>query len=143
MFWGGSKYYSNILTRGSIFRWVKILYDTGHTYYRTRRKGTKSIRSQVNSYTSQFVLIWSTRTHFSVNSYSYFFFRLIRTHLVSSYSFRLIRPHFGQSVLILKLANYEGNIERKINNHVVHFCKPKRRRMILKSHYENTPIQIY
>ena len=28
---GGAKYYRNILTRGSLFRLVKILYDTGAT----------------------------------------------------------------------------------------------------------------
>ena len=30
---GGSKYYSNSLTRGSLFRRVKILYDTGIQFY--------------------------------------------------------------------------------------------------------------
>ena len=57
----------------------------------------KSIRTQVNSYSSQFILIlvnsyskfWSIRTHL-VNSYSC---------LVSSYSFWSIRTHFGQFVL--------------------------------------------
>ena len=62
--------------------------------------GSQSIRTQVNSYSSQFVLIlvnsyskfWSTRTHL-VNSYSC---------LVSSYSIWSIRTHFGQFVLKLK-----------------------------------------
>ena len=62
--------------------------------------GSQSIRTQVNSYSSQFVLIlvnsyskfWSIRTHL-VNSYSC---------LVSSYSFWSIRTHFGQFLLKLK-----------------------------------------
>ena len=62
--------------------------------------GSQSIRTQVNSYSSQFVNIlvnsysnfWSIRTHL-VNSYSC---------LVNSYSFWSIRTHFGQFVLKLK-----------------------------------------
>ena len=58
--------------------------------------GTESIRTQVNSYLSQFVLIL-------VNSYSVFGqFVLILLNLVNSYSFRSIRSQFGQFVLIPK-----------------------------------------
>ena len=56
--------------------------------------GTESIRTQVNSYLSQFVLIL-------VNSYSVFGqFVLILLKLVNSYSFWSIRTQFGQFVLI-------------------------------------------
>ena len=58
--------------------------------------GTESIRTQVNSYLSQFVLIL-------VNSYSVFGqFVLILLNLVNSYSFWSIRTQFGQFVLIPK-----------------------------------------
>ena len=59
--------------------------------------GTESIRTQVNSYLSQFVLIL-------VNSYSVFGqFVLIFLNLVNSYSFWSIRTQFGQFVLIPKI----------------------------------------
>ena len=58
--------------------------------------GTESIRTQVNSYLSQFVLIL-------VNSYSVFGqFVLILLNLVNSYSFWSIRTQFGQFVLSKK-----------------------------------------
>ena len=69
--------------------------------------GSQSIRTQVNSHSSQFVLIlvnsyskfWSIRTHL-VNSYSC---------LVNSYSFWSIRSHFGQFVLKLKRVHIDQN----------------------------------
>ena len=75
------------ITTSQFLKWVDLM-------------GSQSIRTQVNSYSSQFVLIlvnsyskfWSIRTHL-VNSYSC---------LVSSYSFWSIRTHFGQFVLKLK-----------------------------------------
>ena len=65
--------------------------------YRYERLGTESIRTQVNSYLSQFVLTL-------VNSYSVFGqFVLILLNLVNSYSFWSIRTQFGQFVLIPKI----------------------------------------
>ena len=59
--------------------------------------GTESIRTQVSSYLSQFVLIL-------VNSYAVFGqFVLILLNLVNSYSFWSIRTQFGQFVLIPKI----------------------------------------
>ena len=69
----------------------------------------KSIRSQVNSYSSQFVLIL-------VNSYSFFGqFVLIEFFFGQFVLIWSIRSHFGQFVLTVKLTNYEGNIDRKTN----------------------------
>ena len=69
----------------------------------------KSIRSQVNSYSSQLVLIL-------VNSYSFFGqFVLIEFFFGQFVLIWSIRSHFGQCVLTVKLTNYEGNIERKTN----------------------------
>ena len=54
--------------------------------------GSQSIRTQVNSYSSQFVIIWSIRTQ----NFGYFVLNWsIRPHVWS------IRTHFGQFVLIL------------------------------------------
>ena len=70
-----------------------------------RLKGTELIRTQVNSYPSQFVLIL-------VSSYSFF-----GQFILISFSFGqfvliwLIRTHFGQFVLILKF-----NIFKYIND---------------------------
>ena len=64
------------------------------TYQSSIYDGTESIRTQVNSYLSQFVLIL-------VNSYSIFGqFVLILLNLVNSFSFWSIRTQFGQFVLI-------------------------------------------
>ena len=57
--------------------------------------GTESIRTQVNSYLGQFVLIL-------VNSYSVFGqFVLILLNLVNSYSFWSIRTHTKNMILII------------------------------------------
>ena len=59
------------------------------------RKGTESIRTQVNSYLSQFVLIL-------VNSYSVFGqFVLILLNLVNSYSFWSIRTNTKYMILMI------------------------------------------
>ena len=75
-------------------------FPTGAKVHMLIINDSQSIRTQVNSYSSRFVLIlvnsyskfWSIRTHL-VNSY---------LCLVSSYSFWSIRTHFGQFVLKLK-----------------------------------------